>query len=153
MVFSKSFGYALRGVLYVAFVNKTRKRVLLDEIARDLGIPRHFLGKIMKRMAKENIISSVKGRGGGFCVNGKTLHTKLTRIMAVTGETSQFENCVLQAHKCNATNPCPLHKEANLLKKNWHDFMETTTIADLMKNPGKNFISSMAGQQSQFTNY
>ena len=51
MIFSKSFGYAIRGILYIAVMKNEKQRVQLDEMAGKLNIPRHFLGKIMKRMA------------------------------------------------------------------------------------------------------
>lgn len=144
MVFSKSFGYALRGILYVAMINKTRQRVQLGEIAGELGIPRHFLAKVMKRMVKENIIMSVRGAGGGFCINERTLQTDLTTIMDITGETAQFDLCVLRLRKCNSKNPCPLHKEAELLKKQWHELLTGTTVGDLLVKGGHDLMKSIA---------
>ena len=65
MIFSKSFGYALRGVLYVA-LSADKGPVQLNEIAEALGVPRHFMGKIMKRLAHNSILDSQKGPSGGF---------------------------------------------------------------------------------------
>jgi len=75
MLLSKSFGYALRGVLYVAMMNASKKKVQLDEMAEKLAVPRHFLAKVMKRVVKEGILSSVRGLNGGFCINESTLQT------------------------------------------------------------------------------
>ena len=69
MIFSKTFGYALRGVLYLSTINEDKPRVQLDEIAAKLSIPRHFLGKVMKKLVKEGVLSSMKGPFGGFSVN------------------------------------------------------------------------------------
>jgi DNA-binding IscR family transcriptional regulator len=66
MVFSKSFGYAVRGVLYIATMNGERKRIQLDEIAEKLTVPRFFLGKIMQKMVKEGILSPGKENTGVF---------------------------------------------------------------------------------------
>src|SRR5689334_17340699 len=84
MFFSKSFGYALRGILYVAVMKGRNERVRLDKIAEDLQVPRHFLGKIMKRLVKADILSSVQGHQGGFSINEKTLTTTLIKIVEVT---------------------------------------------------------------------
>jgi len=81
MLLSKSFGYALRGVLYVAMMNASKKKVQLDEMAEKLAVPRHFLAKVMKRVVKEGILSSVRGPYGGFCINESTLQTKLIRLV------------------------------------------------------------------------
>jgi len=109
MVFSKSFGYALRGVLYVAITSEENRRVQVDEIASRLAVPKHFLAKIMNRVVKEGILDSTKGPFGGFSVNGETLTSPLIRLLRITDGMEQFNTCVLKLRKCNKVNPCPLH--------------------------------------------
>ena len=53
MIFSKSFGYAIRSILYVAIMRDEKRYVQVEEIASKLSVPRHFMGKIMKKLAKE----------------------------------------------------------------------------------------------------
>ena len=72
MVCSKSFGYALRGILYVALMNDQKPRVQVEEIAETLSVPKYYLGKIMKQVVKEGILSSTKGPYGGGSVNETT---------------------------------------------------------------------------------
>ena len=117
MFLSKSFGYALRGVLYIALVDKEGRKVQLDEIAEKLSVPRHFLAKIMKMMVKEGILSSTKGPYGGFYLNEVTLKTKLIQLVKITDGVEQFNICVLSLRKCNSKNPCPLHFQ--MLKLNY----------------------------------
>ena len=52
MIFSKTFGYALRSVLYLAMLHEDKDRIQLDEIAVQLSVPRHFLGNVMKKLVK-----------------------------------------------------------------------------------------------------
>ena len=86
MVFSKSFGYALRGILYVAMVNEDKTRVQLEEIAGKLAVPRYFLGKVMKKIVKGGVLNSLKGPYGGFYVNNKTMNIPLLKLIEITGE-------------------------------------------------------------------
>ena len=144
MIFSKSFGYALRGILYVTHMSKEKEKVQLDEIAATLSVPRHFLAKIMKEMVKQKILLSVKGPYGGFCINERTMETPLIKLMEITGEVEPFNSCVLRLRKCNSINPCPLHHQADSLKKQWHELMTKTTIRDLLKNEHPGFIQSIA---------
>ena len=137
MVFSKSFGYALRGILYVAAMNAQKPKVSLDEIAENLAVPRHFLGKVLKRLAKSGIISSSRGPSGGFSLNDTTLSTPLTQIVEISGDQKKLNACVLSLSVCSSTNPCPLHKQADLLKREWNMVLSGTTIADLLINQGK----------------
>lgn len=140
MIFSKSFGYALRSVLYLALVSDEKPRVYIEEIAGALHIPRHFLGKIMKLMAREGIIDSVKGPFGGFSVNKKTTTTSLIRIITLTNGTAQFNECILRLKKCNADEPCPLHHRMERNRKELKAIFKETTIGDLMKNNSNDFI-------------
>lgn len=144
MILSKSFGYALRGILYVTYMSNEKERVPLSEIAANLSAPRHFLAKIMKEMVKENILFSVKGPHGGFCINETTLQTPLIKLMQITGEPEQFDSCVLRLCKCNISDPCPLHQQAEPIKRQWHDLMTNTTISDLLNNQQPGFIQSIA---------
>lgn len=144
MFFSKSFGYALRGVLYVALVSEENRRVQVDEIAQKLSVPKHFLAKIMNRVVKEGILDSTKGPYGGFSVNEETLSSPLIRLLRITDGMEQFNTCVLRLRKCNKANPCPLHflMEQNrdgLLK----DFSKTT-VADLLKQDNEIMVRSIA---------
>ncbi|HVZ57927.1 MAG TPA: Rrf2 family transcriptional regulator [Chitinophagaceae bacterium] len=144
MIFSKSFGYALRGVLYVARETRSGKKVSLDEIAGHLRIPRYFLAKILVRVAKAGIIDSSKGPSGGFFVNNKTLGTQLLTIVLLTEGTDQFKLCVLQLRKCNARKPCPLHHQMEKVKNQLLELFSVTTIGDLLKRDDPDFINSLA---------
>ncbi len=144
MVFSKSFGYALRGVLYVAVASQENRRVQVDEIAKQLAVPKPFLGKIMNRVVKEGMLNSVKGHKGGFFINDKTLKTPLTEIMDVTRENQQFGSCVLHLGKCNAHSPCPMHRQIESLRQQWQTVLMSTTIGDLLSKDQPDFIRSIA---------
>jgi Rrf2 family iron-sulfur cluster assembly transcriptional regulator len=144
MLFSKSFGYAIRSVLYVATVGEDKARIPLTTIASDLNIPRHFLGKVMKRLVKEGVISSQKGPNGGFFVNDKTLATSLIKFVEITGESAYFETCVLRMRRCNPDKPCPLHYKAEGLRAEWRDLFSSTTVKDLLKKDEGAFIDSLS---------
>jgi Rrf2 family iron-sulfur cluster assembly transcriptional regulator len=144
MVFSKSFGYALRGAIYVAMMTGNRRRVQLDEIAKELTVPRYFLGKVMKKLVKEGVLSSMKGPYGGFCINEKTMETPLFKLMEITGEVEEFGTCVLRLRKCNAINPCPMHKQIESLRYQWQALLVSTSIGDLLRKDQPDFIRSIA---------
>ena len=144
MIFSKSFGYALRGVLYVSMAGENKTMVQLDEIAREMTIPRHFLGKVMKNLVKGGVLSSLKGPYGGFCINEMTMETSLLQLVDMTGEPEEFSSCVLRLRKCNAKNPCPMHLQIESLREQWQILLTSTTIGDLVRKDMPDFIKSIA---------
>jgi Rrf2 family protein len=143
MIFSKSFGYALRGILYIAIQGKTGRNIQLDEIAEKLNIPRYFLGKVLKKVAKSGFLNSTKGHSGGFSINEKTLNTPLVDIAALLGELSESGKCALRFKSCNANNPCPLHYQVEPIKGQWTALLLTTRIDDLLDSDSEEFLSSI----------
>lgn len=141
---SKSFGYALRGVLYVAMLNDSKEKVRLDEIAKSLSVPRHFLGKVMKGLVKEGVLKSMKGPYGGFYIHEKTLATTLLKLAIITGDVDIYDTCILRFRKCNSANPCPLHRQIEMLRKDWQKLLASTTIGELLKKDQPDFIKSIA---------
>ena len=144
MIFSKSFGYALRGILYLSMASESKARVQLDEIAEQLTVPRHFLGKVMKKLVNDGVLSSLKGPYGGFCINEKTMEMPLLKLVEITGEPEEFSSCVLRLRKCNAENPCPMHHQIESLRRQWQTLLTSTTIGDLVRKDLPDFIRSIA---------
>ena len=142
MIFSKSFGYAIRSILYVAAVQSEQQWVQLNDVAAELKIPRHFLAKVMKHLVKEGVLDSQRGPAGGFGINASTLQTHLIRILEVTGEAISFETCVLGLNRCNAKNPCPMHNRAQQLRDDWVHLLSTTTIGDLFRKTEPELVKS-----------
>lgn len=144
MLLSKSFGYALRGVLYVALNRHRSERIQIHEIAENLSVPRHFLSKIMKQLAEEGILHSTKGPYGGFSLTEKTLSTPIIDIVRITDGTGLIHNCVLSFRKCNARNPCPLHHQMAALKEGFVNSLTGSTIGDLLDEKNPDFIKTIS---------
>jgi Rrf2 family transcriptional regulator, iron-sulfur cluster assembly transcription factor len=146
MNLSKSFGYALRGILYISLMDDENRKVQVDEIAENLAVPRHFLGKIMKQVAKAGIIGSTRGKQGGFFITKNTLITPLIEIVYLTDGKDHFNSCLLSLRKCNASNPCPLHNKFTKHRKGIFNVYSQTTIGDLLRENKPEFIKSIATQ-------
>jgi Rrf2 family protein len=110
-MFSKTFGYALRAVVYVSIHGGDGNKVSLQDLSANLDIPHHFLGKIMQDMVRHGIVDSIKGPSGGFFANEDTNGTILLKILKITDGSTVFETCALGIRRCNSDNPCPLHKD------------------------------------------
>ncbi len=116
----------------------------MEEIAERLSLPRHFLGKVMKKLAKEGIINSTKGPHGGFFINEDTLNTPLVKLIEITSEVDQIDSCILRMRKCNSNNPCPLHFKVEAMKNQWRSLVSDTTVGDLLKNDNPAFLESIS---------
>lgn len=128
----------------MSLVDKEGRKVQLDEMAKKLAVPRHFLAKIMKRMVKEGILASTKGPYGGFSVNEKTMDTKIIHLVRITDGVDQFNNCVLSLRRCNSQNPCPLHHQMMKLRDDLLAELSRRTIGDLLNKDNPDFIKSIS---------
>jgi len=144
MFFSKSFGYALRGVLYVALMNDENRKIRIDEMANRLSVPRHFLGKIMNKVAKKGILDSTKGPKGGFSLNSTTLQTPLISLIETMDGVEQFDSCLMRLKKCNENNPCPMHNLLHAERVGLRKLFSETNIGDLLKEDKPDFIRSIS---------
>ena len=144
MFLSKSFGYALRGILYIAVMQDENRKVQIDEIATKLSVPKHFLGKIMQQIVKAGLLKSTKGPYGGFSLAAETLNTPVAKLVEITDGMEQFSMCVLSFKYCNGLNPCPLHFEMENVKKNYLNVFSRNTFGDLLKDSKSELLKSLA---------
>jgi Rrf2 family transcriptional regulator, iron-sulfur cluster assembly transcription factor len=144
MIFSKSFGYAVRGVLYIVWMQNTKQYVQAEEIAEKLCVPRHFVSKILKKLVKAGVLSSSKGKTGGFTVNEATTGFILLRLFEITDGLDTFHKCSLRLQECHAAHPCPLHQQMNDIKQSLKMTLSVTSIGDLIKENNDDFIKSIA---------
>ncbi len=132
MYFSKSFGYAIRGILYLAMNDGTSNYIQSDEMAEKLFIPKSFMAKVLKNLAKNDIIKSIKGPNGGFRLMNDTLDIKLMDILKITDPKDPFDKCILQWKKCNSKQPCPMHNLITASKNELRSVLNITSISDLI---------------------
>jgi len=144
MTFSKSFGYAVRGVLYIAVMQDEKHYVQVEEIATQLVVPRYFMGKILKRLVKAKVLSSAKGPLGGFTINEDTLQLPLVRLVDITDGLALFHTCVLRLKECNASNPCPMHCQMETVNTKLMNILSSTTIGDLLNDNKTEFVKSLS---------
>lgn len=144
MIFSKSFGYAIRGVLYIAMMRDEKHYVQVEEIASKLSVPRHFMGKILKRLAKEKVLLSIKGPSGGFTLGENTLEMPLIDLITLTDGIEMFNSCVLRVKECNAANPCPMHFQMEKVKSELKSILSDTTIGALLSEDKPEFLRSLS---------
>ena len=147
MVFSKSFSYSVRGILFLAIKQEGKKYIQAEEIANALGIPRHFMGKILKGLAKEGILKSNKGPSGGFALHEHTLSVPLLRLVLVTKGLPDLNKCALQMKECNKSNPCAIHDRVSAIRNEMIQMLSGVKAADLLSKGEENLIRMISSPE------
>ena len=114
MIFSNSCQYAIKSCIYLAV---KQDKIDVTEISEFINSPVSFTSKILQKLAKSNIISSAKGRNGGFFLNKEQLETLTIKDVCSAIEDEKIRsNCILGLNECNENNPCPVHHIAIKIK-------------------------------------
>ncbi|HZX59191.1 MAG TPA: Rrf2 family transcriptional regulator [Mucilaginibacter sp.] len=115
MILSKSCEYAVRATVYIALSSKKNEKVGIIEVAKAIGSPMHFTGKILQALVRKKVLSSAKGPNGGFYIeDGESLFL-IDIIKAVDGN-ALFTSCVLGLEKCSEAQPCPMHEQVKPIR-------------------------------------
>ena len=130
--------YAIRASLYLATHTSPTKKVGVESIANHLNVPKHYLGKLLQRLAKQKLVSSTKGPGGGFYLTQENLDTPLIKIVHLIDGNELFMGCVLGLESCSEANPCPLHQQYGSVRQDIRHTFENHTLAEIANMVSKN---------------
>ena len=130
---SKNCGYGIRGVVLLAEKSREGRKIGIHEIAEELNVPQHFMGKILQDLVRKGIISSIKGPSGGFFVNKETINLPIIRIVEAIDGLGVLKKCYLGREECSEENPCPLHFEFSGCRADIFQTFEDRTVGDLME--------------------
>jgi Rrf2 family transcriptional regulator, iron-sulfur cluster assembly transcription factor len=108
-MFSNSTKYAIRTLLFIA--GHPGSKFTVEVLSTELDIPGPYLSKVLQELSRNKIISSSKGRGGGFSLTKQNMKKKLIDVIMVMEGHNIFEKCLLGLHKCSDKNPCWFHSE------------------------------------------
>jgi Rrf2 family transcriptional regulator, iron-sulfur cluster assembly transcription factor len=141
VIFSKKCEYGMQAVLYLAAREKGTL-VSADEISKVLKIPREFVSKILQSLRDSGLISSSKGKSGGFSLAKPASRIKLIDVVAAIDGLDMFDSCVLGFPECSPTHPCPVHNTWGSLRTQTYDMLTSETI-DKLKEKTLHKISSL----------
>ena len=122
--------YALRAVLFLADRGGSAS---VDEIARQLRVPRNYLSKTLHRLAREGVLVSARGKGGGFQLAMEPDQLKLLRVVEPFDQISGERRCLLGRPQCSDRNPCPAHHQWRGASERVSEFFRDRTVGDLVK--------------------
>ena len=115
-MFSNSTKYAINAIVHMLNNGKANKYTVVD-MANKLDIPQPYLSKLLQQLSKAGIISSAKGRGGGFYLSDKNLARPLIDIVICIEGHNVFKKCILGLEQCDDDNPCLLHDQFGMFRQ------------------------------------
>ena len=128
---SKSSEYAIRALVFIRLQNWKKKRPGVAEIAREINAPVAFTAKILHMLTKHQLLSSMKGRGGGFFFTADQSDLSLYEVIMVMEGTRLFTRCGFGLKNCSESNPCPLHAQYTEIRESILKLVQSETTGSL----------------------
>lgn len=101
------------------------------DLSEEIGVPVHYLSKILRRLVIAGLLTSTKGHGGGFTLAKPPAQIRFKEILHAVNHGVVSNLCVFGWGKCDKRNPCPLHAAWNELNYSFENWAQTTTLADV----------------------
>ncbi|MCU0453631.1 MAG: Rrf2 family transcriptional regulator [Bacteroidetes bacterium] len=136
IIFSRQCEYALQAVLYLALQPRGTLTSSKDLTTR-LGVPYHFLGKIMQSLTRKGLLRSQKGSSGGFALALPPKDITLFHIVEAIDGVDFTKKCVLGFPECSGKNPCAVHHQWAGLRENIYEMLVRKNIAEMAKETKK----------------
>lgn len=127
----KTTEYAIRALVYIYLQNQMGKRPGFKEISSEIASPEQFTAKILRTLTRDGIISSMKGRGGGFFFDKPESPLPLYDVVSLLEGRKHFSHCGFGLKSCDSENPCPLHDEYIIVRDAFLKMVSEKTVQAL----------------------
>ena len=142
MLISTKGRYALRVMIDLA-EHRTKDFISLKDIAQRQEISEKYLESIIRMLVKAKVLESLRGKGGGYRLRKTPDEYTVGSILRLTEESLAPVSCLEQgADACPRAGNCRTLLLWQGLDKVIHEYLESVTIADLMKhsNVGDDYV-------------
>jgi len=130
MQLNRTAKYAIQTLGLMA-KNRTQK-YSARELSESLDIPYKYLTKIMTKLKNSDIVSSTKGKYGGFIILKELKDIKIIDIVIVFDDINN-KKCILVDTVCNYEQKCIIHDKWDKPRCAIDDFFAQTTLLDLVE--------------------
>jgi len=143
---SQTAVYALRASLTLADLQDAGP-VTVDEISTQLSVPRNYLSKILHALARDGILTSTRGPGGGFQLSRPAVELTLTEVIRPFDDLPIDTRCLLGRARCSDADPCRAHDRWKSVSRSVRDFFDKTTLADLSNAGSMGHLLNLENEQ------
>ena len=142
MLISTKGRYALRVMIDLA-EHQTDSYIPLKEVAQRQDISEKYLETIIRLLVKANILSGLRGKGGGYKLTKSPDQYTVGAILRLTEDALALVSCLGPgAAVCARVAECRTLHMWQGLDKVINEYLDNVTIADLMKSgaAGDNYV-------------
>jgi len=101
-------------------------------IAEKIGAPQNYLGKLLQGLIQSGVVSSLKGKGGGFQLARPPERISLFDVVEPVDHVSRWEGCFMGKASCSAVTPCAMHYKWEAIRNDYLAMLKESTLADIV---------------------
>ena len=122
--------YAVTAMLDLA-LHANERPVSLAEISERQTISLSYLEQLFSRLRHAQLVTSVRGPGGGYKLSGSKAAVNVAEIVDAVNESLDTTNCQGRGD-CQGGNICLTHNLWEDLSQQIHSFLSDISLADLV---------------------
>ena len=130
MQLTRAADYAVRVMVYLATL-PDGKRALLPDLARVTEAPESFLSKVLQSLAHAELISSRRGKLGGFAILPRGRPATMREVIEAIDGPISLNVCLSGGKDCNRKSTCPAHPVWARAQRAMFDVLISATVASL----------------------
>lgn len=127
---SKTALHALKAV--AALAERPGEFQGASSIAVRIDAPQNYLGKLLQGLIQSGIVSSQKGKGGGFQLARTPEEISLFDVVEPFDHVSRWEGCFMGKAACSAASPCAMHDQWVAIRNGYLKMLRESTVADIV---------------------
>lgn len=130
MLYSTTCSYAIRALCRLTIINPVGY-VRIQEVCEGSALPSYFVAKIFRDLVRAGLLTSAKGRGGGYALARSAKEIRLYEIVDAIDGIDQYQSCVVGLAECNDKQPCPQHENFKAIRQRILSYLNSTTLDDM----------------------
>lgn len=135
MEISREVDYAIRCVLYLS--ERPHQIVMAEQISSAMQIPKSFLAKILQKLSRKGLVTSLRGVKGGFRLDRKPEEIGLLDVINVFQNGIAINRCAVDRAACSMSSVCVVHPVWVELRELVHDHIRAINFEDIrQRTPG-----------------
>jgi Rrf2 family protein len=133
MQITRETDYAIRCVYYLS--GKKGGVTMVDEISKEMNIPKSFLAKILQRLGKVSLVKSYRGVKGGFILARAPKEISLLEVIEAVQGPVAMNICAVDEALCERSSSCTIHPVWVEIRKQVEQILKKKNFEDLRLDP------------------
>lgn len=141
MQIPRKVDYGLRAAIYLS-TQDPDKSCSLAEIARQQGVPRKFLEKIIQNLIHSGLVKSKRGPDGGYTLARSPREISFQDIIEALEGPIAVNVCMDEHLSCDYFPRCTMLGVWGEVQRKVVDVFSRTTLADLQRTPCQALVAA-----------